>query len=64
MIQLKNCWMDLDEIWYGCYAIEGYPIVVVFNFLQSIIPTWQMIELVKWGRHMPLTIGPCNDVQQ
>jgi hypothetical protein len=25
MIQLENHWMDLDEIWYGRYAIGDYP---------------------------------------
>jgi hypothetical protein len=25
MIQLKNQWLDLGEIWYGCYAIVDYP---------------------------------------
>jgi hypothetical protein len=27
MIQLENRWTDLDEIWYGRYAI-------LFNFIQ------------------------------
>jgi hypothetical protein len=34
MIQLENRWMDLDEIWYGHYAIGDYPKIVLFNFLQ------------------------------
>jgi hypothetical protein len=24
MIQLKNHWTDLDEIYYGCYAVGIY----------------------------------------
>jgi hypothetical protein len=24
MFQLENIWTDLDEIWYGLYAIGGY----------------------------------------
>jgi hypothetical protein len=32
MIQFENHWTDLDEIWYGHYAIEGYPKLVLFNF--------------------------------
>jgi hypothetical protein len=48
MIQLKNCWMDFDEIWYGHYATGGYPKIVLFNFLDSVIPTWWMHEFVRW----------------
>jgi hypothetical protein len=40
MIQIGNCWMDLDEIWYGHYAMGVYPKIVFFNFLQHVIPTW------------------------
>jgi hypothetical protein len=29
MIQLENHWMDLDEIWYGHYAIGVYPEIVL-----------------------------------
>jgi hypothetical protein len=32
-------WTDLDEILYLRYVTGGYPAVVVFNFLHSIIPT-------------------------
>jgi hypothetical protein len=39
MIQLENRWMDLDEILYGRYAIGYYPTIVLFDFLQSVIPT-------------------------
>jgi hypothetical protein len=39
MIQLENRWTDLDEIWYGRYVIEDYPKILLYNFLQSVIPT-------------------------
>jgi hypothetical protein len=29
MIQLENCWMDLDEIWYGLFAIEVFSKMVL-----------------------------------
>jgi hypothetical protein len=48
MLQFKNCWTDFDEISYGLYAIGGYPKIILFNFLQIIIPIWQKHELVKW----------------
>jgi hypothetical protein len=40
MIQLKNCWTDFDEIYYGCYAIEVYPNIVLYNSLQLVKSTW------------------------
>jgi hypothetical protein len=48
VVQLKNCWMDLDEVWHGCYAFAVYPKIVLFNFLQSVILTWQTNEFVRW----------------
>jgi hypothetical protein len=51
MIQLDNLWTDLDEIWNGYYAIGIFPKIVLFNFLQSIIPTWRTNKLVRWDRH-------------
>jgi hypothetical protein len=39
VIQLGNCWMNFDEIWYGYYATEGYPKLV------------QMFELVTWEQN-------------
>jgi hypothetical protein len=51
MIHLENHWMDLDEIWYGRYAIGDYLEIVIFDFLQSVIPTWQTNKLVRWDRH-------------
>jgi hypothetical protein len=51
MIQLENRCVDLDEIWYGLYAIGGYAEIMLLNFLQSVIPTWRMNKLVKWNQH-------------
>jgi hypothetical protein len=39
MIQQENCWKDLDEIWYGRYAVGVCLKTLVFNFPQSVIPT-------------------------
>jgi hypothetical protein len=43
--------MDFDEILYGHYAIEGYPKLILFSFLQLVIPTWWMNELLGWEQH-------------
>jgi hypothetical protein len=51
MIQLENCWTDLDEIWYGCYTIGDYPKIVFYNFLQLVILTWQAKKLVRWDQY-------------
>jgi hypothetical protein len=50
-IQLKNCWMDKDKIWYECYATGGCPKIKLFCFLQSVVPKWWMQKLVKWDQH-------------
>jgi hypothetical protein len=39
MTQVENRWTALDEIWYGRYAIGDNPKIVLFSFLQSVIPT-------------------------
>jgi hypothetical protein len=51
IIQLENLWTDVDEICYGRYAIGVYPKIVLSNFLQSVIPTWQANKLVRWDRY-------------
>jgi hypothetical protein len=51
MVQLENSWTDLDEIWYGDYAIGDYPKIVLLNFLKSVISTWRKNKLVRWDRH-------------
>jgi hypothetical protein len=35
MFQLEN--RRFDEIWYGRYAIEGYPKFVLFNFVGQFL---------------------------
>jgi hypothetical protein len=35
-----------------CYITGGYPKLVIFNFLQSAITTWQVHEHVRWERHL------------
>jgi hypothetical protein len=50
-IQLENRLTDLDDIWYGRYATGVYPKIILLNFLQSVIPTWRMNELVRWDLH-------------
>jgi hypothetical protein len=44
MIQVENRWTDLVEIWYGRYARGVYPIIVLFSFIQIVIPTWRTNE--------------------
>jgi hypothetical protein len=42
-----------SEIWYGRYAIGGCSKLVLFNFLQSVIPTWRMLKIVRWEDKPP-----------
>jgi hypothetical protein len=51
MIQLENRCTDLDEIWYGHYVTRDYPKIILFNFLQSVIPTWRTNKPTRWDRH-------------
>jgi hypothetical protein len=51
VIKVKNHWMDLVEIWHGHYAIGVCLKVILFNFLQLVISTWQMNEFVRWDQH-------------
>jgi hypothetical protein len=39
IIQLENRWQDLDEIWYGQYVFGKHPKIVLFNFIQAVLPT-------------------------
>jgi hypothetical protein len=43
MTQLETQWIDFD-IWYGHYTTGGYAKLVIFNFLQWLVPTWRMNE--------------------
>jgi hypothetical protein len=38
----------LDEIWYG--LIGDYPKIILFDYLLSVIPTWQANQLVRWDQ--------------
>jgi hypothetical protein len=40
MNKLENHWINLEKIWYGRYSIGVCPKIVLFNFLQSVTPTW------------------------
>jgi hypothetical protein len=44
---LKNL-TNFYEILYGCYVTEVCIKRVIFNFLQMVILTTQMIKLVRW----------------
>jgi hypothetical protein len=46
-INARLIWMNL--VWKLCHW--GIPKVVLFNFLQSVIPTWRTKKLVKCDRH-------------
>jgi hypothetical protein len=49
--QLEDCWTDFDETCYGHYTIGGWPELILLNFLQLVIPTWQIHESVKLEWH-------------
>lgn len=34
------CFLQHDEIWYGHYVTEGYSKLILFNFLQLVVPAW------------------------
>jgi hypothetical protein len=42
---------DFDEIRNWHYVIGGQPKLVLFNFIQSVISTWQTHELLRWKLH-------------
>jgi hypothetical protein len=46
----ENRWADSDEIWYGRYTIGAYSKIVLFDFIQSVTPTWRTNKLVRWDR--------------
>jgi hypothetical protein len=39
MIQLENCWTDLDEIWSGRYAIGDYQFPTIGNTNMAVKQT-------------------------
>jgi hypothetical protein len=49
MIHLENHWPDLDDIWYGCCAIGVYPNIILFSFLQLVVPTCTICNrAIQW----------------
>jgi hypothetical protein len=57
MIQIENRWTDLDEIWYGLYAIGAYLKIILFSYVQTIILTWRTDEHLRWGRDQHVAVG-------
>jgi hypothetical protein len=50
MIQLENCWMDLDEILVWTYAIQVYSKVVLAHWMgQSPLGRAEHEGLWRWG---------------
>jgi hypothetical protein len=37
--------MDLDTVWFGHYATEGF--LKTHTFLQSVIPAWQIFDVMS-----------------
>jgi hypothetical protein len=63
MIQLKNHWTELDGIRYRRYAIGDYHKIVLYNFQQSVIPTWRGEQTCEVRSTLaPLVVGPYSDV--
>jgi hypothetical protein len=48
MIIFENYWRDFGEIWHGHYGTGEQLKNLLFNFLQSVILTWQMHKLMRW----------------
>jgi hypothetical protein len=61
-IQLEKWRVDFDEMRYGRNASADYPMLVLFNFLQSAIPTWRTDVLVRWEWLPQLNTESHNDV--
>jgi hypothetical protein len=57
VFQLDNRRTDLDKIWNARYAIEACPKIVLFNFLQLVVTTWQANEV----NEAVLTAAPSKD---
>jgi hypothetical protein len=45
----RQCRRDFNEIWYGRYAMGDYSKIIVCNFPYSVIPTWRLLEVVRWS---------------
>jgi hypothetical protein len=35
-------------LWLFCYALRGYSKIILFNFLQLLIPSWWMHKVIRW----------------
>jgi hypothetical protein len=46
MFQFENSLTDFDEILRGCYYMLRYTTTVLFNYLQSIIQTWEVVAIL------------------
>jgi hypothetical protein len=63
MIQLENCLVDLNEIWYGHYSIWDYCKIILLDFIQLVIPTWQRNKLGEvLSTLVPLAVISKSDV--
>jgi hypothetical protein len=40
MIELETHWTNFDYVWCRRHATAVCPELLLFNFLQSVIPTW------------------------
>jgi hypothetical protein len=40
--------MEVNEIWYGCYAIGHYSILIIPNVFHSVIPLLRMLKVARW----------------
>jgi hypothetical protein len=47
MVQLENCWMDLDEMGVDLMPLGVHPKIAFFSFLQLVIPIWQVNKLER-----------------
>jgi hypothetical protein len=54
--------MDFHEIWYGLYAIGDYSKRILCNLLHPVLPSWQLLEVVRWDDviHDPLRMRITN----
>jgi hypothetical protein len=61
MIQLGNCWMHLDEIWCGYYAIGIYTRIAIFNVVQSNTKMADEQTFEVGSTLTPFALGPYNE---
>jgi hypothetical protein len=41
--------MDFHEISYELYAIGDYSKRILCNLLHLVLPTWRLLEVVRWN---------------